>query len=172
MDTARFPEREFHFHHPVRICHATRNVFKGTAQIVAAVQRLKQRFPVELVLLENVPHEAAMQLKKDCDIFLDQLTNAGGWGYGMSSVEALAMGLPVVTNIPLPMTERIGEHPFVQADVDSVESVLEHLLSHESACRDLSSRGRAWVRERHDVKTVGDQLYSYYRRLGWINNPS
>ncbi len=88
----------------------------------------------------------------------------------MSSIEALAMGVPVVTNVPPQMTSRIGAHPFVQADASSVETILESLITNVSRCRELSREGQRWVRERHDVRTVGDQLYSYYRRMGWIEN--
>ncbi len=170
FDTSAYPRRDYRFHNPIRICHASRNVFKGTAQIVTTMERLKQRHPVELVLLENVAHTTALQIKNDCDIFVDQLTNAGGWGYGMSSVEALAMGLPVVTNIPPQMAARLGEHPFVQADAATLENTLERLITGESLCRDLSARGYQWVRNRHDIGVVGDQLYSYFRRAGWISD--
>ncbi len=170
FDTLRYADREYRFHNPIRICHASRNVFKGTEHIISAVARLQQRHPVELRMIENMPHAQALQLKQECDIFVDQLTNAGGWGYGMSSVEALAMGLPVVTNIPPQMVSRIGTHPFVHADEHTVEAVLESLITNESRCRELSRAGQRWVRERHDVERVGDQLYSYYRRMGWIAN--
>ena len=169
FDTSRYANRDFRFHDPIRICHASRNVFKGTSQIISAVERLKSTQRVELVLIENMSHSRALELKHECDIFVDQLTNAGGWGYGMSSVEALAMGLPVVTNIPPQMEKQLGAHPFVFADSQSVANALERLITNEVACRDLSSRGQQWVRTRHDVKVVGDQLYSYYRRQGWLN---
>ena len=159
FDTSVYPQRDYRFHTPVRICHATRNPYKGTAYVVEAVRDLSARYPVELVLLQDLPHAEALHRKQDCDIVVDQLTNAGGWGYGMSSVEALAMGLPVVTNIPEKMAAPLGQHPFVQADPDTIRDVLERLITDEALCRRLAAEGRAWVRERHDVRSVGDQLY-------------
>jgi glycosyltransferase involved in cell wall biosynthesis len=171
LDTRRFPQRDYRFHKPIRICHASRNPFKGTVHVEAAVRELARRCPVELTVLRDLPYAEAIKIKSECDIFVDQLTNAGGWGYGMSSVEALAIGMPVVTNIPAPMASRLGEHPFVQAAPENLTDVLQRLIDDEAHCRDLAVRGRVWVEQRHDVQAVGDQLYAYYRELGWIPAP-
>lgn len=168
FDTSAYPEREYRFHHPVRICHASRNPHKGTSFVEAAVAELKKRYEVELIMLRDLSHDEALRRKYECDIFVDQLTNAGGWGYGMSSVEALAMGMPVVTNIPENMMKRLGENPFVHAATDDLSEVLEELLNSETMCGNLAKVGRQWVCERHDVRAVGDQLYSFYQELGWI----
>ena len=170
FETKRYADRTHRFHNPIRICHASRNIFKGTKQIVEAVNRLKQKHALELSLLQDMPHDMALGVKNECDIFVDQLTNAGGWGYGMSSVEALAMGLPVVTNIPSQMSEQLGDHPFVQADPLTIMDVLERLITNQYLCRACSQAGQKWVRARHDVKVVGGQLYGYYRRMGWMTN--
>jgi glycosyltransferase involved in cell wall biosynthesis len=167
-NTSGFPNRDYGFHKPIRICHASRNPYKGTAFLEAAVKRLAAKHSVELFVLRNVPHREAVAIKQECDIFVDQLTNAGGWGYGMSSVEALAMGMPVVTNIPPQMRSHLGDHPFVHASVNDVSDVLDNLMCDERKCRDLSAAGREWVRLRHDIRAVGDQLYTYYREAQWI----
>ncbi|RPH96300.1 hypothetical protein EHM69_01760 [candidate division KSB1 bacterium] len=168
FDESAYAERSYRFHSPLRIGHASRNRFKGTAFVEAAVRRIARDIPVELVLIRDMPHDQALRLKQECDIFVDQLTNEGGWGYGMSSVEALAMGMPVVTNIPKKMLERIGPHPFVQADTADVADVLISLIRDENHCRVLAAAGQKWVRERHDVNAVMDCLYRYYREVGWL----
>jgi hypothetical protein len=168
FDTSEFPDRPYTFHSPVRICHASRNPYKGTTFVEHAISELSRRHAVQLVHLRDLSHAEALRRKSECDIFVDQLTNAGGWGYGMSSVEALAMGMPVVTNIPEVMTARIGDHPFVQSSTSDIADVLETLISGESRCAALAARGREWVRSRHDVRVVVDRLYDYYRELGWL----
>jgi hypothetical protein len=167
FDTQHFPEREYRFHKPLRICHASRNPYKGTSSVIAAVKTLALRHAVTLTVLRDLSYAEAIRIKSECDIFVDQLSNAGGWGYGMSSVEALAMGMPVVTNIPHEMAAQLGQHPFVQATTADVTDVLEGLIENEGRCRELAAQGRFWVRQRHDVQAVGDQLYAYYREAGW-----
>lgn len=168
LDTSVFPERSYRFHNPLRICHAARNPFKGTQYVEQAVRELSARHRLELILLRDLSHAEALRRKSEADIFIDQLTNEGGWGYGMSSVEALAMGMPVITNIPDAMQRRLGEHPFVLADRCNVQIVLEDLLRDEVRCRNLAYLGRTWVAERHAVTKVVDQLYRHYEEAGWL----
>jgi hypothetical protein len=106
---------------------------------------LRKEFEIDLRLLQNVSYEESLRAKSESDIYIDQLTNEGGWGYGMSAVEALSMGLPVVSNIPDKMAARMGDHPFVHAIPETVESA-----------------------QSYDVRSVGDKLYSHYERLGWL----
>lgn len=169
FETDRYSARDYHFHSPIRICHAARNPYKGTPFIERAIRDLAKHYPVQFVLLKGLSHAESLRRKNECDIFVDQLTNAGGWGYGMSSVEALSMGMPVVTNIPQPMAGRLGSHPFVHATADTVREVLEDLITHDMKCRALAAAGRQWVQQRHDVRSVGDQLYRYYEEAGWLN---
>lgn len=169
FDTSQFTERVYRFHNPIRIGHASRNPYKGTPAVLSAVEALKQSHAIEFIWIKDLPYHEALQRKYDCDIFVDQLTNAGGWGYGMSSVEALAMGIPVVTNIPAAMAHRLGNHPFVIASTESITDTLRRLLADETECRRLSRIGREWVRQFHDVRRVGDALYGYYRQCGWLS---
>ena len=48
---------------------------------------------------ENIAHKDAIKIKSTCDIFIDQVHNRGGWGYGMNSIEALSMGLCCITEL-------------------------------------------------------------------------
>jgi glycosyltransferase involved in cell wall biosynthesis len=168
FDTDAYLPRTRKPNNPLRICHAARNPFKGTQFVIEAVEKLKREFNIELVLMRDLSFKDALRVKEDSDIFIDQLTNEGGWGYGMSSVEALAMGLPVVTNIPPQMESRIAPHPFIQADPQSLYKVLQSLLKDTSRLISLAAKGQAWAREHHDVRRVVDQLYSHYERQGWL----
>jgi hypothetical protein len=170
IDAAQYPPREYHFHSPVRIGHASRNPYKGSEYIESAVRELSKQIPIELAHIKGMSYNRALEVKSECDIFVDQLTNAGGWGYGMSSVEALAMGLPVVTNIPPQMEPHLGNHPFIIADTLSVCDILYRLCKNENECQERSIRGREWVREKHDIFAVGNQLYNYFGKVGWINS--
>jgi glycosyltransferase involved in cell wall biosynthesis len=168
FDTSVWPDKTFAPHKPLRICHAARNPLKGTRHVIDAVNKLKNEFDIELVLMTDLPHKEALRVKANCDIFIDQLTNEGGWGYGMSSVEALAMGLPVLTNIPPQMESRISPHPFIQADPETLYDVLKQTLKKTSTLNEMIKSGQRWVRETHHVRNVVDHLYSIYQRQGWL----
>jgi glycosyltransferase involved in cell wall biosynthesis len=169
VDLSRFEIKPFAPGNRIRIGHAARNPLKGSNAIVAAVEELSKSHNVELVMIKDMTYADALAAKQTCDIFVDQLTNEGGWGYGMSGVEALAMGIPVITNIPADMRDLIGEHPFIQADAQNIAEVLRESLESQIRLQEISQAGREWVLNRHSIKSVADELYSHYRRLGWTN---
>ncbi|MFC2170668.1 hypothetical protein ACFLQJ_01670 [Calditrichota bacterium] len=153
----------------LKIVHAARvRSFKGTDKIVEVVRKLEKRYPVELVLIENVPHDEAMRLKTQCDIAIDQIADTGGWGYGMSSVEYLSMGIPTCTSMVPEMEEFLPDHPFISVTEDTLESKLIELIESEDFRRGKSEYSRDWVVKYHDVKAAGDKLYNYYEREEWV----
>ncbi|MBK6766996.1 MAG: glycosyltransferase family 1 protein [bacterium] len=168
FDSSIIPRKKLEIGKTIRIGHAARNPLKGTAAVESVVRDLGQTNPIELVLIKDVSYSESLRLKMTCDIFIDQLTNAGGWGYGMSGVEALAMRIPVITNVPPQMDKYLGEHPFVHADESTLRFVLQDLISDTTTWQGRADSGREWVLERHDIRKVADVLYGHYRQLGWL----
>ena len=153
----------------IRVCHAARvPKFKGTEYVIRAVENLKKELPVELIYMHDVPHAEALRLKQSCHIAVDQLTNIGGWGYGMSALETLAMGIPTLTNIHPDMKDKVPDHPFIHATPDTVEAEIRKLIEDVDYRRKKGKEGRTWVEQVHDIEVVMGQLYSYYRREGWM----
>src|SRR5437764_9305901 len=73
------------------VVHAPSNrAKKGTEHVIAACAEL----PVDLDLVEGVPHDEARERYARADIVVDQLN--AGW-HGIFAVEAMALGKPVVT---------------------------------------------------------------------------
>ncbi len=153
-----------------RIGHAARNRrLKGTDAVIRAVESLKHRgFPVELVLIENVSHEEAIRRKKTCHLAVDQLTDLGGWGYGMSSIEFLAMGIPVVTKFCEQYRKFLPDHPFELADEQNVETALEHLIADSGLRHRQALAGRGFVEKYHDVRVVLRHFYEYLLQYGMV----
>jgi glycosyltransferase involved in cell wall biosynthesis len=168
VDVSRLPAKKSESQRGIKICHAARNIYKGTKHLVRVVHELQRKYDIELILLRNLPYKDALKAKSECDIFVDQLTNEGGWGYGMSSVEALAMGMPVVTNIPPQMLDKLTDSPFVLATSENLADVLTPLIQDKQRMAEIGKKGQQWVTRWHDIKQVGDSLYGYYRREGWI----
>lgn len=148
----------------IRIGHAARNrKMKGSDHIESVVKGLADKYPVDWVMIENIPHREAVALKENCDIFVDQISDIGGWGYGASSVESLALGIATVTRINERVSEFLGEHPFINAEYDTLKSVLVKLIENAELRQAAAENGRKWVIERHGVDSVMDVLYSYYK---------
>ncbi len=153
----------------IRIAHAARNrKYKGSDKIEAVVRRLADRYPIDWVMIENRPHHEALALKAASDIFIDQITDLGGWGYGASSVESLALGIPTITRINREVNDFLGAHPFISADAESIDFALIQLIEDENYRRELGAVGRQWVTERHGLDSVMKVLYSYYQQAGII----
>ncbi len=153
----------------IKIVHAARvRAFKGTERIIEVVDKLKNKYPVELVLIENKSHEEAMRLKQNCDIAVDQIADTGGWGYGMSSVEYLSMGIPTCTSMVKEMVDFLPDHPFVAVTPDNLETNLIRLIEDEDFRLKKGREGREWVVKHHALESVIDSLYEYFEREGWL----
>jgi len=82
---------------PIKICQApTRKFHKHTDIFKIVVNRLQASgLPVERVIIERMPHEQCLFLKRQCHIIFDHMR---GW-FGISSLESLSQGKPVVAGL-------------------------------------------------------------------------
>lgn len=169
IDIARLPAKVENDSDIIRIGHAARNrELKGSDRIEAVVANLQHKYNVDFLMIENVNHEKGLEIKARCDIFVDQITDMGGWGYGASSVESLAMGIPTLTLINPRVAEFLGDHPFVSVTPETLESELIKLIEDTDRRKSLAEFGLKWVRERHGIDAVMDTLYGYYSEVGLI----
>ncbi len=136
----------------LRIGHApTNRLAKGSDRIISELQRLQAYHAIEIVLIENLPFEEAIRLKATCDIFIDQI---GDLGYGINSLEALAMEIPVATSLVRTFTTHYPDHPFIDVTAQTLAAQIQPLLSDPELRRRIGRRGREWVAKYHDAVTV------------------
>jgi hypothetical protein len=84
-------------------CPTKRNL-KGTSHIIQAIKELKDEgYNLRLRICEKQPHEAILKAMQEADVVIDQLLL--GW-YGMVSVEAWALGKPVICYIRPDLDEK------------------------------------------------------------------
>lgn len=153
----------------IKISHAARNrYFKGTDIIESIVMELKKTYPIDWVMIENVSHSEALKLKSQSDIFIDQITDKGGWGYGASSVESLALGLPTISLINPNVASFLDSHPFISASAENLRTELIKLIEDKRLRLDYGGKGRDWVVKHHSINSVMDVLYGYYRDVGFL----
>lgn len=153
----------------LRVGHSpTRRSAKGTADIVAAIEELKRHIRFEFVLIEGVSHDRCMELKRTCDIGIDQIGNYAGTGYGRSGLEFLALGIPTITEIPDEYEPLLPHHPFVKATKRDFKDVLAALLTGRDLRREKGMQGIRWVRGFPHPRRIMLKIYEEYRKLGWV----
>jgi glycosyltransferase involved in cell wall biosynthesis len=152
------------------IGHApTSRYFKGSDTIIRVCHELEREYGLKFLLIEKKPHQEALRLKAQCDIFIDQISNLGGWGYGMNSLESLSMGIPTCTNMVPQYEKFLPDHPFINVNEGNLKANLLELIQNDQLRRKKALEGRAWVERHHDIRVVIKQLYDYYRKMGWLN---
>lgn len=112
---------------PLRVGHnPTNRALKSTPAFLAACERIGS--DIEPVLVERQPWSVSLAVKATCDAYFDQTM----FGYGQNSIEAWAMGLPVVCGgEPWTMEEyqrRFGYIPFIRTEEPGIEEALRELL--------------------------------------------
>ena len=154
----------------IRICHSPTNRFyKGSDTIIPICEELASKNEnVEFILIENRSHSDTLAIKKTCDIFIDQVHNRGGWGYGMNSVEALSLGLCCVTELVNEYVEFIPDHPFINVTGDNLLNTLKNLIDNYTKILEYKKKAREWVVNKHDLTYTAEKLYEYYHEKGWL----
>ncbi len=136
---------------------------KGTRFVIEACAQL----PVELDIVEGVPHDLARERYARADIVVDQLN--AGW-HGVFALESMALGKPVVTYLKPDVVERSAAGygvrlPIVPATADTLVDALRPLVEQPALRRELGAQSRAYVEQVHDIDRVADRLIDLYRSL-------
>ena len=145
-------------HERLRIVHApTDRRFKGTERILESLEHVKEDF--ELVLVEGKTPKEALEIYRTADLIIDQIS---GGSYGVLSIEAMALGKPVIAYISEQTRRRHPLLPVVSADFDSLSEVVSSLLSDRQRRIHLGKCGREYVERYHDNVRVTALLAELY----------
>jgi glycosyltransferase involved in cell wall biosynthesis len=146
------------------VVHAPSNrTRKGTEHVIAACAEL----PVELEIVEGLPHEEARARYRRADIVVDQLN--AGW-HGIFAIEAMALGKPVVTYLKPDVVEQAEraygvQVPIVNATKDTLVDCLRPLVESPARRREVGAASRAYVERVHDIDRIAERLLDLYARL-------
>jgi len=148
----------------VRIVHAPSHLEKKGAQWV--IEACKQ-LPVDLDVVHGVLNEQALERYKQADIVVDQLLR--DW-HGVFSIEAMALGKPVVTSLDENAVRQTEEAygvkvPIVRATKDDLVEKLRPIVESFEDRKRLGEAGRAYVERVHDIERMTDHLLDIYARL-------
>lgn len=151
----------------IKIAHApTNRAVKGSSYILAALEKLSRRYPIEVCLIENVPHAEALRLYASADLVIDQVL--AGW-YGGVAVEVMKMGKPLAVYIreedlvfiPPAMAEDL-RNSVINLTPFTVEEVLESYLENRQLLNSKAEAAYHYVMRWHDpvyVASLTKQAY-------------
>ncbi|HEY3185197.1 MAG TPA: glycosyltransferase family 4 protein [Gaiellaceae bacterium] len=136
---------------------------KGTRWVIEACARL----PVDLDIVEGVPHDVARERYARADIVVDQLN--AGW-HGVFALECMALGKPVVTYLRPELVDRAEAGygvrlPIVPATKETLAAALRRLVESPALRREVGAASRAYVERVHDIDRIADRLVEIYTSL-------
>ena len=157
FDVEKFKPLPYRDDEILRIGHApTNRAAKGSDVIIPIVRELEQNYAVKLSLIENLPYQEALKRKAECHIFIDQI---GDLGYGINSLESLAMGIPTCSCLAAGFDEQYPDHPFIVIDGQNLKYRLISLIEDKELRIKQGEEGREWVKKFHDPIKVVERIH-------------
>jgi len=158
IDFRELPDKKPPIDDIIRIVHSpTAPILKGTPEFRESVANLKKKFAkqkdgpkIEMILVEGKPWKECLEIKAGCDIFYDQFSIGS---YGMGTVESWALRLPVVGRANSWIRSWYPDCPILDVhDQKSIETRLEHLITHPDLREEAARQGRLFCEEHHDIQ--------------------
>jgi glycosyltransferase involved in cell wall biosynthesis len=158
---------------PFRVLHMpSERSIKGTKYIEQACAQLRaEGWPVELRVVEHVPHAHVKDLIAQANVVVDQLLI--GW-YGALAVEAMALRKPVLCYLReedlkrfVPFRDRI---PIIRTTKETLTDDLRMLLRDPASWAKLGEAGRRFIEEHHDPLKIAQRTIAAYQ--GAYRRPS
>lgn len=155
---------------PLMVHSPTRSGFKGTREILAAIELLRQRRDdFEFRVIEGLSYPEYIKAMRDCDIYIDQVFS--GDSCGIAALENLAGGKVVVSgNGPRQWAEFPGARrsPVVPSSMrpQTLAETLSGLLDAKAGFAELAERGRHFVATEHDHVRIAERFVQAWAKRG------
>ncbi|TDL33145.1 glycosyltransferase family 1 protein [Jeotgalibacillus sp. S-D1] len=134
---------------PLLVHAPTSPSIKGTKYILEAVENLKADYKFEFKLVQGLSHQEAKEIYKKADLIIDQL-HIGS--YGLFSVEAMALGKPVICWITDDMKSHYPKDlPILSANPDTIKATLETILKNLDMLPAIGKNSRIYSEKYHDA---------------------
>ena len=128
---------------------------KGYNEVISVINKLKEKFNFEFRLIEGVDYEKNLELKRNGDIFIDDIINENAM-HG-TSIEASAYGA-------VPLTNYTGmDFPFYKTNISSLKLNLTKLLNDKSFLAEEQQKIHRWFRKNYYPSLLKryEQFYFY-----------
>lgn len=135
---------------------------KRTPEILAQIRRKSN---IDLLIVRNTKWQECMKLKSKADIY----TGEFNLGYGMSELEAMAMKIPVITQLK-PENEAavkrvVGYLPHYDCPMEKLSGGIDALLSNKKLYDKYAELGFRYVKQFHDYPVVAKMFTSICEEL-------
>jgi len=159
-------------HKTIVIAHSTNHrSHKGTRFILDCFDRLKDKLPIKMMLIERKPMEECKKLYPQADIFIPDVIS--GW-HGFTAIEAMATGRPVITYLRPDIWKfhwyYAKNHPAISANPDTLARAITKLVNDSKLRGELGIRGREYALKYHSLEFVGALRAIIYEYI-WDNKP-
>lgn len=159
-------QKDYMLNKRLRILHAPTNPeYKGTPYIIKTVEKLKQKYDFEFVIIRNVTIEKLYEEIQSSDLVIDSVI--GGF-YGLLTLEALTMSRPVMGFIrqELPVWQIIKDYcPVINITPDTLYDTLERIIQKPEILITHSQRAFHYVEKYHDAKKIATDYYKLLNSL-------
>ncbi len=148
-----------------RIVHVTNQPgIEGTRHIERAIDSLRRKgWPVRFTWIHGRPHDEVIRALADADLAIGKMKM--GY-YANAQIESMAMGVPTVTFVREDlMTDELRESGFIFATLATLESTIEHYLSHPDELAAKRARARSSILALHDNTVLSRRLAGVYAEL-------
>lgn len=146
------------------IVHAPTNPkIKGTDYVLKAIEELRDKYDFDFFLVQGMSHQEALKIYQKADLIVDEILSGC---YGILSIEAMALGKPVMNWICDFMKETYPkELPIISVNPQNIKEKLEYAINNREMLRELGLRGRKYVETYHDISIISNQLSDLYKKI-------
>jgi len=122
------------------------------------VSLLEKKRSIELMIIQGVNNNECLKLKSKADIYVGQF----GKGYGVSALEAIAMGIPVITSMPnkeiRQIKAKVGYIPHYNSEFNNLPEAVDRLVDDKKLYETYAKRSREYIRNFHDYPVVAKRF--------------
>jgi hypothetical protein len=145
---------------PVVFHAPSHRLIKGTPTILAAMDSVAKRRPLQPVAVSGVPHRTVLGELARADIVIDQLNQQTS---GVFALEAMALGKPVLTELRRDLLAPFArDAPLIPVTADTLEAELEALAADPERRASVGRAGPEYVARVHDAGAVAELLEAIY----------
>lgn len=151
----------------LQIIHAPRSrVTKSTYKIIELINELRHTHGhlFEFHLLENKTFDEVIQVKRECDLLIDQIGDKCGWGYGSNSLEAFALGLAAATEMNEHYEKFLPDHPFININENNFKEKIIEVIEDRELLNRKKREGQQWLKKTHSAENAAKKILEIYNK--------